>query len=103
MPSAASSQGSPKQFARFFFDQEIQVLLTNIREECEGYFVTVAEKDNPEDDPKAMAGKAANHLAKLREMGESLPKSFENALAFKQVTQLNPSNRRNICNWRRHH
>jgi hypothetical protein len=94
--------------ARFFFEPEIQDLLENVHGECEGYFVTVAEKDmmNPEDDPKAwseMAGKAVNHRAKLREMGEGLRKSFENALAFKQVTQLNPSNRRNICNWRKHH
>jgi hypothetical protein len=93
--------------ARFFFDPEIQTLLTNVHEECEGYLVTVAERDmlNPEVDPKAwreMGEKVANQRAKLREMAESLPKYFENALAFKQATQLNPSNRRNVCKRRKY-
>jgi hypothetical protein len=94
--------------ARFFFEPEIQALLVNIHEECERHLETVAKKDmmNPQVDPNAwgeISKQAANQLAKLREMGEGLPKSFENALAFKQVTQLSPSNRRNICNWRKHH
>jgi hypothetical protein len=66
--------------ARFFFGPEIQILLTNVCKECDGYLVTIDEKDmmNPEVDPEAwreMGKKVANKGAKLREMGVSLPKS----------------------------
>jgi hypothetical protein len=80
--------------ARFFFEPEIQDLLTNVEKECEGYLTTVDEKNmmNPEDDPEAYrekAQQAANRMKKLNEMYASLPKRFERALAFKQVTNRN--------------
>jgi hypothetical protein len=93
--------------ARFFFDTNIQSLLKKIHDECELFLLKLGERGNVNVDDQQQWSNLAEELAaqnkKLRDLYASLPQRFENALAFKQVTRLNPSNRRNICNRRKHH
>jgi hypothetical protein len=78
--------------ARFFFDPEIQALLANVKEQCEGCLE--ADQDmmnpemNPEDDTVAWDEKtrqAAHRLRKLSEMYADLPRRFEKTLEFTSV------------------
>jgi len=76
--------------ARFFFDPDVCRLLETLHDNAEA-FLTDLSADVNVDDPKAWSARAerlAKKQAVLRQMYADLPKRFENALGFAQLTQM---------------
>jgi hypothetical protein len=76
--------------ARFYFPPAIIQLLTDLTNTCEHFFGVLAKREQMSVDDHSLWNATADDLAfdqaQLRDMYASLPKKFETALAFKQLT-----------------
>ncbi len=75
--------------SRFYFSKYIREFIDKIHELSETYIEDLGQRSNPEIDRNkwsAEAEKIANDRAKLREMYSQLPRPFERALAFTELT-----------------
>ena len=76
--------------ARFYFPADIRVVLEEIHATCERFFGHLAERDRVNIDNREewsrLAEALANDQATLRKIYSGLPRTFESALAFRQLT-----------------
>lgn len=75
--------------ARFYFPPGIRAVLDEIHDRCEFVFTLLSKRDPDVDDPEEWS-RSADALAvqqkALRAIYDNLPKTFEEALAFRQLT-----------------
>jgi hypothetical protein len=76
--------------ARFYFPPDIRAQLETIHATCERFFAHLAKRNRLNIDNREEWSQLADALTadqvELREIYASLPKSFEPALAFRQLT-----------------
>jgi hypothetical protein len=75
--------------SRFYFSKYIREFIDNIHELSETYIENLGQRTNPEIDRtrwSVEAEKIASDKKQLREMYSQLPRTFEPALAFTQLT-----------------